>query len=84
MSAKPACNNVKEATKYCKDVVAGKIPACKWVILACQRHLDDLELNKNKIIPYVLTKNELKESLNSSIAASHKRKMGGRKAKHQS
>ena len=31
------------AGKYAKDVVAGKIPACKWVKAACQRQLDDLE-----------------------------------------
>ena len=30
------------ATKYARDVVAGRIVACKWVKLACQRHLDDL------------------------------------------
>ena len=30
------------ATAYAVDVVAGKIPACKWHRLACQRHLDDL------------------------------------------
>ena len=28
--------------KYAKDVVAGRIVACKWVRLSCQRHLDDL------------------------------------------
>jgi hypothetical protein len=27
------------ATQYARDVVAGKILACKWVRLACQRHL---------------------------------------------
>jgi phage terminase large subunit-like protein len=30
------------ATAYAADVVAGKIPSCKWHRLACQRHLDDL------------------------------------------
>lgn len=30
------------ADKYCRDVVSGEIPACKWIKLACQRHLDDL------------------------------------------
>lgn len=53
MSTKSVCQNVKDATKYCKDVVAGKIPACKWVILACQRHLDDLIRSKDKTFPYV-------------------------------
>lgn len=30
------------ADKYARQVVAGKVVACKWVKLACQRHLDDL------------------------------------------
>lgn len=30
------------AFKYAQDVVAGLIPACKWVKAACQRQLDDL------------------------------------------
>ncbi len=28
--------------RYARDVVSGKQVACKWVRLACQRHLDDL------------------------------------------
>lgn len=31
------------AEQYARDVTTGAIPACKWVRLACQRHLDDLE-----------------------------------------
>lgn len=31
------------ALKYARDVVAGKIPSCRWVVLACQRHLNDLK-----------------------------------------
>ena len=34
---------VDSTTKYAKDVVDGKIIACKNVILACRRHLADLE-----------------------------------------
>lgn len=30
------------AMQYIEDVVSGKQVACKWVRLACQRHLDDL------------------------------------------
>lgn len=33
--------------RYARDAVAGRIMACKWVKLACQRHLDDLERAKN-------------------------------------
>lgn len=31
------------ATLYARAVVAGRVPACKWHRLACQRHLSDLE-----------------------------------------
>jgi len=31
------------ATQYARDVVDGRILACKWVRLACSRHLNDLE-----------------------------------------
>ena len=37
---------------YARRVVAGKIVACRWVRLACQRHLDDLERSKAKTFPY--------------------------------
>ena len=29
--------------KYISDVLGGQLPACKWVKLACERHLRDLE-----------------------------------------
>jgi phage terminase large subunit-like protein len=35
--------HVAKALAYCHDVVSGKVPACKWVRLACQRQLDDLK-----------------------------------------
>lgn len=38
-------------TQYALDVVEGRIIAGKYVKLACQRHLDDLE--KSKLAPYV-------------------------------
>lgn len=40
--------NVNGANKYARDVVAGKVPACKWVRAACQRHLDDLAASKKR------------------------------------
>lgn len=40
------------ATRYAREVVAGEIIACKWVRLACQRHLDDLGKEKAKDYPY--------------------------------
>lgn len=30
------------AELYAREVVGSVIPACKWVVLACRRHLDDL------------------------------------------
>lgn len=31
------------ANKYAREIAAGRRPACQWVVLACQRHLDDLK-----------------------------------------
>lgn len=44
--------NVDAANRWAKAVVSDKIPACKWVKLACQRHLDDLKKSKTKDFPY--------------------------------
>jgi phage terminase large subunit-like protein len=35
-------DHVGDAIAYAEDVVAGDVPACKWVKAACQRQLDDL------------------------------------------
>lgn len=40
--------HVVRAEKYALDVIEGRIPACKWVRLACQRHFDDKEKSKGK------------------------------------
>lgn len=44
--------NVNAATKYARDVAAGKIPAARITRKACQRHLDDLARQKEKTFPY--------------------------------
>lgn len=36
-------NYIEIGNKYARDVVDGNIPNCKWVILACRRHLSDLD-----------------------------------------
>jgi len=41
-----ARNHVAIATKYARDIVAGKIPGCRWTVLACARHLQDLDRAK--------------------------------------
>ena len=43
---------VNKANKYARDIVSGKIPACRYVRLACQRHLDDLVKSKEKGFKY--------------------------------
>ena len=40
------------ARQYAEDVLDGTIPACKWVRLACKRHLDDLDKSKSPAYPY--------------------------------
>jgi phage terminase large subunit-like protein len=39
-------------TAYANAVVKGSICACKYVQLACQRHLQDLKKSKSKTYPY--------------------------------
>lgn len=43
---------IDTATQYAIDVLDGKIIACKQVILACKRHLKDLERSKLEDYPY--------------------------------
>ena len=43
---------VGTALEYAQAVVKGKIVACKWVKLACKRHLDDLKASRRKAFPY--------------------------------
>lgn len=45
-------DNIKKATKYAKDVVAGKIPACRFIVKTCQQFLDDLESQQAVKFPY--------------------------------
>jgi len=44
--------HVEAGNRYARDVVGGKIPANKWVRLACQRHLDDLDKQKARDFDY--------------------------------
>lgn len=43
---------VAAGLKFARDVVRGNIPAGRYVVLACQRHLDDLERQRDKDFPY--------------------------------
>uniref|UniRef100_UPI00333ED19B terminase large subunit n=1 Tax=Castellaniella defragrans TaxID=75697 RepID=UPI00333ED19B len=42
----------EQALKFAHDVIRGKIPACRYIVLACQRHLDDLEASRRADYPY--------------------------------
>lgn len=55
MSKYPA---VDQAERFAKQILAGKIPACKYVKLACQRHFDDVARSKKKEYPYKFDKAE--------------------------
>lgn len=44
--------NVEAANRWARDVVRGRKPACRFVQLACQRHLDDLVKSKSAGFPY--------------------------------
>lgn len=50
---KPQKNHVSAAESYVKQVISGKIPACKWVKLACERHVRDTAASITKDFPYV-------------------------------
>lgn len=55
--------NVNAANQYARDVVGGKILACQLTVLACQRHLDDLERAKDPGWPYRFDKNKAERFL---------------------
>lgn len=41
--AKPRKEALHPAEQYARDVIDGRIVACKWVRLACERHVHDLD-----------------------------------------
>lgn len=44
--------NVEAANRWARDVVRGRVPACRYVQLACQRHLDDIVRSKSAGFAY--------------------------------
>ena len=46
------------AREYAKRVIAGKVVACKWVRLACQRQLDDLKRKRCAAFPFKFDKDK--------------------------
>lgn len=53
-----------KAKKYAQDVVAGKIPNCKWVKLACSRFLSDLEKQDTDEFPYIFDEEKADRAVN--------------------
>jgi len=45
-------SHIDRCNDYARGVVAGKIPAAKYIRLACQKHVDDLKLSKKKEFKY--------------------------------
>lgn len=48
--------NVNLANKYARDILDGKIVACRFIRLACQRHFDDLKKSLDKDYPYTFNR----------------------------
>lgn len=46
--------HVARAEAWARAVVAGRVPNCEWVRLACRRHLDDLKRSRTKDFAYRL------------------------------
>jgi phage terminase large subunit-like protein len=44
--------HVTAAERYCRDVVAGRIPAGKYTVLACQRQIDDRRRERTRAFRY--------------------------------
>ena len=47
--------NQRAEVEYAELVLSGELAACKWVRLACQRHLDDLVASRRKAFRYVFS-----------------------------
>jgi phage terminase large subunit-like protein len=50
--------HVNRASKYARDILAGRIPACKYVRLTCERYLVDLEQQSKKVFKYRFDKDK--------------------------
>ena len=54
---------VAAATQFARDAVRGKIPCCRYIKLACQRHLDDLVNSKKRAFPYKFDANKAEKKI---------------------
>lgn len=54
---------VARANQFARDVVRGKVLACRWVKLACQRHLDDLAASRSASFKYKFDSSKAEKKL---------------------
>ncbi|EMK7708190.1 TPA: terminase large subunit [Yersinia enterocolitica] len=54
--------NVNAANQYARHVVQGRIVACRFVIDACQRHIDDLAAEKGRKFKYRFDKDRAEKA----------------------
>lgn len=54
VASPPRASHVAAAEKYARDVVDGRVLACRYVRLACERHLQGLERQDEASYPYFL------------------------------
>lgn len=64
-----------EVSKYAKSVVSGKLKAncCKWEILACKRHLEDLKKQENINFQYIFDETRANRIINFFKQCNHVR-----------
>lgn len=55
--------NVNRGNQYARDVMDDKIPACKWIKLACKYHLAELEKSKSKRHPFYFDRSAAERAL---------------------
>lgn len=53
MTTSAASDHLADIELYCRQVLTGERPACKWERLAVQRHVDDLARQNTEGFPYV-------------------------------
>ena len=63
MAEKKKYPRVDQANKFARDIIAGRIPACRWVKLACQRHLTDLAASRTRGYAYKFDAAEAEKKL---------------------
>lgn len=59
------------AEKYAKNVLSGKIKVCRWVFLACRRHVTDVSRSKKKNYPYRFDKSRSEHFLDFTHRLRH-------------